>query len=114
MSFTAEAQPHQNGSVAAEPLTCLPGPFGDAGRLLEKVGDGGLSDCQVVGPVRLRGGSESMKSMEPQGNMSLLCSNRLVTGSTKPPHPPPLAGRTVETWHSWSFITVIHQTSISD
>lgn len=84
VSFTAVAETDKNQRIAAaEPLTCLPGPFGDASCLLEKVGDCGLSDCQVVGPVRLQGGRENIKSIGPQKNMSLLRYCSLRTGSTK-------------------------------
>lgn len=87
VSFTAEAHPDKNCEsrriVAAEPLTCLTGTFGEASRLLEKIGDCGLSDFQVVGSVRLRGGHENMKSIGPLENMSLMCYYSPRTGSTK-------------------------------
>lgn len=42
------------GKCAAAQLTGLGGPFGEARRLLEEVGHGGLADLQVVCPVGLR------------------------------------------------------------
>lgn len=72
MCFTAEAEreiktgARAAGSLPQKPLTCLPGTFGDSRRLLEEVGDCGLSDFQVVGSVRLRGECENMKSIGPQ------------------------------------------------
>lgn len=70
VSFTGGARPDRNWSesrriAAAEHLTCLSGPFGDASCLLEEVGDCGLPDFQVVGSVRLRGAHENMKSIGP-------------------------------------------------
>lgn len=105
VSFTGGARPDRNWSesrriAAAEHLTCLSGPFGDASCLLEEVGDCGLPDFQVVGSVRLRGAHENMKSIGPAMKtraLGVISAWEEAAQRASPPHP----GRNVQTWHGW-------------